>query len=100
MLRIAASQTAVMSGVVVTSGKTLTSARPVRVAVMAFFFRSMNLRSKSVSMMAARVAGVPMPSASERIFFTLGSATYFAMLHMAWMSEASVNGFGGWVCLL
>src|SRR5687768_12324641 len=99
MLRMAASHTAVMSGVVATWGRTFTSARPVAVALMFFFLRSMKLRSKSVSMMAARVAGVPMPSASDRIFLTPGSATYRAMLHMAWMIDASVKGLGGWVCL-
>ena len=50
--------------------------------------------------MAARVAGVPMPSASVRIFLTAGSRTNFATPHMAAMSDASLKGFGGRVRLL
>ena len=50
-------------------------------------------------MMAARVAGVPMPSASVRIFLTAGSRTNFATPHMAAMSDASLKGFGGAVRL-
>src|ERR1019366_5005556 len=45
--------------------------------------------------MVARVAGVPMPSASVRIFLTLGLWTNFATPHIAAMIDASVNGLGG-----
>jgi hypothetical protein len=49
--------------------------------------------------MAARVAGVPMPSASVRIFLTAGLLTNLATPHMAAMSDASLKGFGGRVRL-
>ncbi len=50
-------------------------------------------------MMRARVAGVPMPSVSVRIFLMFGRVTNLPTAHMAAMSDASVKGLGGSVSL-
>ncbi len=59
--RMAASQSAVMSGRVATSGRAWMSVRPIGVEVTWRPRLSMNRRSKSVWMMAACVPGVPIP---------------------------------------
>jgi len=91
-----ASQCPVISGLFTVGSTVEISAIPFSVASRAFPCLARYFRSSSVSMIPARVAGVPSPvsrMASESSF----SSSAFPAVSMAVSSVASVKRGGGWV---
>ena len=84
-----------MSGRVASSGNALINPRPTSVAWICFPVRSKNPRLNSNSMIPARVASVPKPSVSFRIFLIVADDTYREMPVMAANNVASVKYGGG-----
>ena len=89
-----------MSGCVAISGKAEMRIRPVSVLWILRPFLVKKPRLNSNSIMPARVASVPSPSVSRRIFFNSLSCTKRAIPVIAESNVASVKGFGGCVFLL
>ena len=82
------------------TGRLWISAIPLSVAESVFFERTAYPRSSSVSMIASRVAGVPIPATlgSAKIAFNSSSSSSLPAPIMADSSVLSVNRLGGSVC--